>query len=549
MRSASETPGDPQIVCVVFSKDRPLQLDATLRSLELNCTDLRIAAIRVLYATSGPHFAAQYRVLATEHPGITFVREARFKPDLVELAQGSPHVMFLVDDTLFVGALSLVQAIKVLDQDPACLGFSFRLGRNTTYCYTLDKPQRLPAFEELQPGVLAFDWTKEEFDFGYPIEVASSIYRTADLLPLLRELEYRNPNTLESVLADHAGSFRETRPRLACYAQSVAFSVPANLVQTAWQNRIDSNPALTAEALGNAFAHGQRLDVGRYRGFVANACHQELEFAFTQRTDVPTVSVVIPCYRQAEYLPDAVASVVGQTFADWEIVIVDDGSPDDTALVASGLIAKHPDRRIRVHRQANSGLAGARNAGIEGAKGRYVLPLDADDRIEPRMIETTVGALEGDPTIAIAYTDLQRFGEAGELIRAAEFDPSRLPEANHLSYCSLYRREVWEAVGGYNSNMVWGYEDWDFWVGAAEKGYRARRVAEPLFLYRVRSNSMYSTTLQHDAELRRQMRLNHPATYRASRRLVRWLRVVPQRVAGRASRRLRQVLHAPVKTS
>jgi hypothetical protein len=537
------------LAVIIFSKDRPLQLDATIRSLQANCDDLGAADLRVLHVASAPAYAAGYHILANEHPGVVFCRESDFKADLVGLVNGLTYILFVVDDTLFVGPLSLAQATRVLDEDAACLGFSFRLGRNTTYCYTLDKPQRLPAFEEPSPGFLTFDWTDAEHDFGYPLEVSSSMYRTSDMLPLLVELDYRNPNTLESALAQHVDLFRKTRPRLACYAQSVAFSVPANLVQTAWRNRVDGNPSLTAGALADAYARGQRLDVERYRGFVANACHQELEFAFTQRSDVPTVSVVIPCYEQAEYLPEAVASVVDQTFTDWELIIVDDGSPDETALVASGLIAKYPDNRIRVHRQANAGLASARNAGIGSTKGRYVLPLDADDRIDPRMLEATVGVLERDPTIAIAYTDLQQFGEGGELIRAAEFDQSRLPEANHLSYCSLYRREVWEAVSGYNSNMLWGYEDWDFWVGAAEKGYRASRVPEPLFQYRVRPDSMYSTTLQHAVELRRQMRLNHPATYRTSRRLGRWLRVVPRDSARRVRHRFQRALQAPVKRS
>ena len=154
---------------VIVSKDLPLQLDATIRSLRSNCDDIASAYILVLYVASTPAFAAGYRVLTNEHPGVEFLRESDFKVELIRLIEGTSHVMFLVDDTLFVGSLSLAQAIKVLDDDPACLGFSFRLGRNTTYCYTLDKYQRLPAFEELSSGVLTFDWTDAEHDFGYPL--------------------------------------------------------------------------------------------------------------------------------------------------------------------------------------------------------------------------------------------------------------------------------------------------------------------------------------------------------------------------------------------
>ena len=514
--------GHPQISSVVFSKDRPLQLDAALASLDLCVSDLGQARVAVLYKASTPFFAAQYRTVGFDHPNLELRREADFKSDLLELVAGSPFVLFMVDDAIFVGDASLSASMSILEKDRSCLGFSFRLGRNTTYCYTMNKPQTLPDFQPEGPGFLSFNWPDMDFDFGYPIEVSSSMYRTADLLPLLESLPYTNPNTLESVLACRAVDFRESLPRLACYEQSVALSIPANLVQTAWVNRMDGHPELSAESLAKEFSRGRRIDVAHYRGHVAPAAHEEVPFVFRQRPDVPAISVVIPCYMQAEFLPEAVESVIAQTFTDWEIVIVDDGSPDRTGPVAEELARRHSTRRIRVIRQPNAGLPRARNAGIERALGSYILPLDADDRIGPTMLERTYSLLEEQPGVAIAYTDVQRFGDSNEVIRAVEFDPELLPGADHLSYCSLYRKEVWEAVGGYNPNMVYGYEDWDFWVGAVERGYTARRIPDPLFEYRVRGGSMFADATAHDAELRRQMRRNHPAVYRWDRRLRRW---------------------------
>jgi glycosyltransferase involved in cell wall biosynthesis len=530
------------LAVIVFSKDRPLQLDATLRSLALNNDDIAPEDVHVLYMTSGPAFAAGYRILASEHPGVRLHRETHFKTDLVALVDGSRSLLFLVDDTLFVGPFSAAGALRVLDEDESCLGFSLRLGRNTTQCYTLDQPQSVPKLTQLHTGVLTFDWTKAEHDFGYPLEVSSSLYRTSDILPLLQRLDYRSPNTLEGALARHASSFREARPRLACFAQSVAFSVPANLVQTAWKNRADSNPALTARALADVYARGHRLDVEQYQGFVANAAHEVVDFDYTRRPDIPTVSVIIPCYGQAQYLPAAVASVVAQTFDDWELVVVDDGSPDDTAQVAERLINRHVGRRIRLLRGPNQGLSRARNTGIEAARGRYILPLDADDEVAPTMLESTVDVLERDPSIAAVYTDLQQFGEGDHLIRAADFNPNTLPDANHLSYCSLYRREVWEAVGGYNPNMKWGYEDWDFWLGVVEKGYQARRIPQPLFRYRIRATGMYAGAVEHDSELRRQMTVNHPMMYRRSERLKRRFRLQLRAIVARLRRGVRRGL-------
>jgi hypothetical protein len=505
---------------VVFSKDRPFQLDAALRSLELNCRDIESASIHVLYVASTPSYAAGYRVLANQNPQVTLHPESDFKADLLRLAEGSRHLFFLVDDTLFVGKASVGQPIQLLSDRRDVVGFSYRLGANTTYCYPLEKPQQLPEFDRSRAGFLTFDWTTAEHDFGYPLEVSSSMYRSADMLPLLRALDYQSPNTLESALAAHAKALGESHPRLASYEQSAAFSVPANLVQTMWSNRSGGDPAQTTPALLDAYSHGKRIDVEHYRGFVPNACHQEVEFAIAQDPAIPTVSVVIPCYGQAPFLPDAVRSVSAQIYTDWEIVIVDDGSPDDAGEVAAGLITDLGPR-VRLLRQANRGLAAARNAGIVAALGRYILPLDADDVLEPAMLARTVGLLEQDPGISIAYTDVQEFGERTNLVRAADFDPSRIPVANQLNYCSLFRREVWEAVGGYNPNMIWGYEDWDFWIGATEQGYSAQRIPEPLFRYRVRTHSMFANAVSHDVELRRRLELNHPRTFTRGRRLER----------------------------
>jgi len=235
------------------------------------------------------------------------------------------------------------------------------------------------------------------------------------------------------------------------------------------------------------------------------------------------VSVVIPCYQQAEYLAEAVESVVGQTFADWEIVIVDDGSPDDTAGVAATLIAAHPDRRIRLLRQPNAGLAAARNAGISASDGRYILPLDADDILMPEMLAKTVELLEAEPRLAIAYTDQRQFGAASRVVRTADWDTDLQRRRNLFAATALFRREVWDAVGGYDPAMRRGYEDWDFWLGAAERGFVGRRIPEALFGYRIKASSMHVTARDSHRELVGQLRVKHAQWYGSPwRRWRRW---------------------------
>ena len=104
----------------------------------------------------------------------------------------------------------------------------------------------------------------------------------------------------------------------------------------------------------------------------------------------PTVSVVVPCYNHAEYLNESVASVVAQTFQNWECIIVDDGSTDDTESVARQL--SQEDTRIKYLHKTNGGLADARNKGIEAAKGEFILPLDADDKISSNYMEAALRA-------------------------------------------------------------------------------------------------------------------------------------------------------------
>ncbi|POX53274.1 glycosyltransferase family 2 protein [Streptomyces sp. Ru72] len=226
--------------------------------------------------------------------------------------------------------------------------------------------------------------------------------------------------------------------------------------------------------------------------------------------------MVIPCHDYARYLPDAVSSVVAQTFRDWELVIVDDGSTDDTAEVAKGLIARHPDRRIRLLRQANAGVSAARNTGIEAAAGRYILPLDADDVIAPTMLEKTVAVLDGDPGIAIASTDVFTFTDDDlppQAVPLPAYSRELMLQRLIMFYCSLYRREAWQAVGGYDESMRAG-EDWDFWIGCVEHGFDAHHIHEPLFGARNKDTGLHLEAAENDLAIRARIVVKHPGLYK-----------------------------------
>ena len=227
----------------------------------------------------------------------------------------------------------------------------------------------------------------------------------------------------------------------------------------------------------------------------------------------PKVSVVIPCYNYAHYLSEAVDSVLSQTYQNFEVIIVNDGSTDNTDLVANQLITQNPKQHIRLIHQSNSGQpAIARNVGIAQAAGQYILCLDADDKLEPTFLEKTVSVLDGNPEISIAFTHIQHFGAIDSIWSSGPFALEAQIRSNNIPYCALYRREVFDSVGGYATN-VRGYEDWDFWLNTLEKEWQGQLIPEPLFYYRKGHESVLGQANQNSQNLMAQIILNHPALF------------------------------------
>ncbi len=289
------------IQTIIFSKDRPLQLHATLSSFELHEANATEMPITVLFCASDPSFLNGYTQLAEEFANrlqINWLKESRFKEDLLSQflpssrwtlprrifhrLTGRPNkllcefVLFLVDDNIFVRPFSLSSIANSLYLEPHAIGFSLRVGRNTVRCYSMNCEQPLPNFEQASLGLI-FHWPGQVGDFGYPLEVSSSVYRSADLIPLLRRLPYSNPNRLEQGLSAASGFYSGRYPRLLCYDQSVAFCAPVNKVQTFLDNRAGDSQLYTSESLNQLFLKGCRVDVSALSSFVPEAAHVEIE--------------------------------------------------------------------------------------------------------------------------------------------------------------------------------------------------------------------------------------------------------------------------------
>jgi GT2 family glycosyltransferase len=203
-------------------------------------------------------------------------------------------------------------------------------------------------------------------------------------------------------------------------------------------------------------------------------------------------SVVIAAYQAADTVAAAVGSVLSQTCQDFEVIVVDDGSSDDTARVAEAIAEKDP--RVRVHRQANGGPSAARNSGIAAGTGQYVSMLDSDDLWLPDYLHEMGRALDLDPDVGFAYTEAWAFNEtSGRFLKttamARQHPPAQtlaherflaeLIQRNFVYNAVTLRRPVLEKVGGYDTGMTHG-EDYELWLRIANSGFNAARVPGPL---------------------------------------------------------------------
>lgn len=177
----------------------------------------------------------------------------------------------------------------------------------------------------------------------------------------------------------------------------------------------------------------------------------------------PVFSVIVPCYNHGEFLRRNIKSVAQIDIALTELIIVDDGSTDEKTIKE---LAALEQEGYRVIRQVNSGPGAARNNGIAMAKGKYIIPLDADDMIRKEYAQEAYKVFEANPSIHIVYSNFKRFGDADTVERYTSFNLQDLMLTNSIGSCAIFRKSAWQAVGGYDEDLKKGYgwEDWDFWM-------------------------------------------------------------------------------------
>lgn len=199
------------------------------------------------------------------------------------------------------------------------------------------------------------------------------------------------------------------------------------------------------------------------------------------------ISVIVPCYNVGPFLSETLASVLHQTYTNWECIIVNDGSPDNTHEVA--LEWEKKDRRFIYLKLSNGGVERARNKGIERSTGEYILPLDGDDKLAPTFLERTLQVFRDDPQTMLAYSLVELFEAKQGLWQQKEFSLKELARENMIVCTALYRKREWVRTGGYDENVKYHWEDWELWINMLKGGGKVVRINEPLFFYRIRTGS------------------------------------------------------------
>ncbi|MCK4797279.1 MAG: glycosyltransferase family 2 protein [Spirochaetes bacterium] len=227
---------------------------------------------------------------------------------------------------------------------------------------------------------------------------------------------------------------------------------------------------------------------------------------------MPLVSVIIPCYNIGEYLDEAVDSILQQSFQDFEIIIVNDGSTDE---YTNKLLSDYKKPKTIIFSTKNQGLPATRNYGIEHSNSKYICCLDADDKYAPEFLEKSVKVLEKDKNEFLGFvtTWVQTFGDEEFIIETSNYDPARLGFQNVIHVASLFRKKCWKEVKGYKCNLS-GYQDWDFWISIISKGYKWKCIQECLFYYRIRENSMIKGSDKKRLELIEQIIINNKDFYK-----------------------------------
>jgi glycosyltransferase involved in cell wall biosynthesis len=206
------------------------------------------------------------------------------------------------------------------------------------------------------------------------------------------------------------------------------------------------------------------------------------------QTKSPLISVVIPCFNDGQYLPETIEKLKLQTFKDFEIIIVNDGSTDQQTINILDTLSKQD---ITVLHKENGRMSSARNHGVKYAKGEFIAALDADDYFHPTFFEKAISVLKAEENTAVVTSYIQLFGEVTKVSRPRGGNEYNFLFSSQCPACAMVRKHCWDAVNGYDEAMVNGYEDWEFYIRITQRKWTIHVIPEKLFYYRQTKKSTH----------------------------------------------------------
>lgn len=208
-------------------------------------------------------------------------------------------------------------------------------------------------------------------------------------------------------------------------------------------------------------------------------------------------SIIIPCYNQESYIAETIDSVIKQTNKDWECIIVDDGSSDNSLEVITSKTTK--DNRFKIFSIKNEGVAFARNLAIQEAKGDFILPLDGDDKIHEQYLELALDYFDKNPETDLLYCNAEYFGAKKGVWLLPEYSYSFLMNGNCIFCSAIYKRKDFiHKTTGYDQELKYGYEDWEFWLQLLNESSKVVKLPKVLFYYRQHQISRNTSVLEKD---------------------------------------------------
>jgi glycosyltransferase involved in cell wall biosynthesis len=206
----------------------------------------------------------------------------------------------------------------------------------------------------------------------------------------------------------------------------------------------------------------------------------------------PKLSIIIPCYNSEKTLECTLESVINLKYQNWEALIIDDGSTDNTEAIGRAWVKK--DERLKYYSKSNEGLGKARNFGIFKAVGEYILPLDSDNLVQQDFACKAMKIFENNVELGVVHGHAEYFGDKTGIWTIDEFKLEKVLISNYIDACAIYKKELWTKVGGYDEKMPYqGHEDWEFWIALGVLNVNFYHLNEVTFKYFVSGKSMINS--------------------------------------------------------